>query len=229
MRAYPVRMSSSDEYLPLSGIQHFAFCRRQWALIHVEQQWKENQLTAEGRIQHETAHDETRGESRGDLLISRGMRVISHTLRLQGTCDVVEFRRDPQGISLKGKEGLWRPMPIEYKHGMRGIGTEADALQLCCQAICLEEMLLCAIPVGAVFYHSTRRREVIAFDEPLRERVLHMAEEMNEYFARGYTPRVKRKAGCKSCSLIDVCLPKMLQGSGAASYVRQAIEEVNPP
>jgi len=221
--------SGNDNYLPLSGIQHFAFCRRQWALIHIEQQWAENLLTAEGRIQHEAAHDETRGESRGGLLISRGMRVISHTLRLQGACDVVEFHRDPEGIPLKGKEGRWRPYPVEYKHGKRGIGTEADALQLCCQAICLEEMLLCPVPAGAVFYQSTRRREEISFDAALRQRALSMAEEMNHCFDRGHTPRVKRKAGCNSCSLREVCLPKMLQGGGAASYVRRAIEEVNPP
>ncbi len=222
-------MSNSDDYLPLSGIQHFVFCRRQWALIHVEQQWHENLLTAEGRIQHETAHDEARVETRGDLIISRGMRVLSHTLKLQGACDVVNFHRSPQGITLKGREGLWRPFPIEYKHGNKGIGTQADALQLCCQVICLEEMLLCQVPRGAIFYEETRRREEIVIDEPLRSKAREMASEMNEYFDRGYTPTVKRKAGCKSCSLREICLPQLLQSKSAANYVHEAIKEVQEP
>ena len=222
-------MSSSDDYLPLSGIQHFAFCRRQWALIHIEQLWQENLLTAEGRIQHETAHDESRVESRGDLVISRGMRVMSHSLRLQGACDVVEFRRGAQGVPLKGREGLWQPFPVEYKHGSRGIGTQADQLQLCCQAICLEEMLLCDVPQGAIFYQQTRRREVIQIDAALREQARAMADEMNAYFVRGYTPKVRRKSGCKSCSLYDLCLPQLLQRVPVNAYVRQALEEVSSP
>lgn len=218
-------MNNSDEYLPLSGIQHFSFCRRRWALIHVEQQWRENVLTAEGRIQHEAAHDETRVEKRGGLIISRGMRVLSHNLKLQGACDVVEFHQGDTGIPLKGREGLWQPFPVEYKHGKKGISTQADSLQLCCQAICLEEMLLCNVPTGAVFYQETHRREEIALDEALREQAREMAAEMNEYFVRGYTPKVRRKAGCKSCSLKEECLPQLLQSSDAAMYIHSAVEE----
>lgn len=217
------------DYLPLSGIQHFAFCRRQWALIHVEQQWNENVLTAEGRIQHEKAHDETRMETRGDLIVSRGMRVLSHTLQLQGACDVVEFRRDAAGVTLHGREGLWQPIPVEYKHGKAGIATEADALQLCCQAICLEEMLLCQVLRGAIFYQTTRRREEVTLNAALRQKAQSMAAEMNEYFRRGYTPRVKRKAGCAHCSLKDTCLPALLTGTNATDYIRSAIKEVQPP
>jgi len=219
-------MNSSDDYLPLSGIQHFTFCRRRWALIHIEQQWHENVLTAEGRIQHEAAHDESRMEKRGGLIISRGMRVLSHSLKLQGACDVVEFHLSEAGIPLKGREGLWQPFPVEYKHGKKGISTEADALQLCCQAICLEEMLLCEVPGGALFYHETHRREEIVFDKALRSRVKEMADEMNEYFRRGYTPRVRRKTGCKSCSMKEVCLPQLLQAGDVAGYIHSAVEEV---
>ena len=218
-------MSNSDEYLPLSGIQHFCFCRRQWALIHVEQQWHENVLTAEGRIQHEAAHDEERMEKRGGLIVSRGMRVLSHSLKLQGACDIVEFHLKDQGVPLKGREGLWQPFPIEYKHGKQGISTQADALQLCCQAICLEEMLLCEVPAGAIFYQETRRREEIPLDESLRAQAREMAAEMNEYFRRGYTPKVRRMAGCKSCSLKEECLPQLLQSSDVAGYIHSAVEE----
>ena len=106
-----------NEYLLLSGIQHFCFCRRQWALIHLEQQWQENLRTAEGRLDHQRCHNETLREKRNNLLIVRGMRVTSHTLKLSGVCDVVEFSLDSEGIPLQGQEGLWLPLPVEYKHG----------------------------------------------------------------------------------------------------------------
>lgn len=216
-----------DDYLPLSGIQHFHFCRRQWALIHVEQQWGENYLTVEGSIQHEAAHDEARVEKRGGLIISRGMRVLSHSLKLQGACDVVEFHQSDQGIPLKGREGLWQPFPVEYKHGKKGVSTLADAMQLCCQAICLEEMLLCDVPTGAIFYHETRRREEIELNQALRTQAYEMAAEMNEYFRRGYTPKVKKRPVCKSCSLKEACLPQLLQGIDVPGYIRSAVQEVN--
>ena len=106
-----------DLYLPLSGIQHFCFCKRQWALIHLEQQWNENLRTAEGRLEHRRAHNDSLREKRGDILIVAGMRVISRRLRLSGICDMVEFHRDPAGVALQGQEGLWSPFPVEYKHG----------------------------------------------------------------------------------------------------------------
>ena len=127
-------MASPDDYLLMSGIQHFSFCRRQWALIHLEQQWSENQRTAEGRLQHTRCHDVTLTEKRGDLLIARGMRVVSHRLKLTGDCDVVEFHKDPNGVSLQGRRGLWQPMPVEYKHGRSKV-NDADRLQLCAQAM----------------------------------------------------------------------------------------------
>ncbi len=220
-------MSSFDDYLPLSGIQHYAFCRRQWALIHVEQQWQDNRLTVEGRIQHETVHDESRTETRGDTVTIRGMRIVSHALKLQGACDAVEFHRDKNGVSLAGREGLWLPFPIEYKHGRAGGATPADSLQLCCQAICLEEMLLCSIPGGALFYQETRRREPVAFDQALRARAQSAADDMNAMFMRGHTPSVKQRPVCKSCSLRDLCLPQMLEKSSTADYIRQTLGEMD--
>lgn len=131
--------------IPLSALQHFVFCRRQWALIHLEQQWAENTRTAEGELMHRRAHDEKQIEKRGDLLLWRGLHVRSERLGLSGLCDVVEFHQDPQGIPLPGYDGLWQPYPVEYKRG-RPKPHDADQLQLCAQALCLEEMLLCAIP-----------------------------------------------------------------------------------
>lgn len=129
-----------EDFLQLSGLQHFKFCRRQWALIHVEKQWAENYRTTDGAIMHENAHDGSFTESRGDLVITRDMRVFSRTLGVSGACDVLEFRRGETGIPLKGREGLWQPYPVEYKRGKPKEGTE-DTLQLCGQAMCLEEIV----------------------------------------------------------------------------------------
>ena len=137
-----------EDFLQLSGLQHFKFCRRQWALIHIENQWAENLRTTDGAILHERAHDGNFAESRGDLLVTRDMRVFSPTLGVSGACDVLEFRRGSTGIPLKGRDGLWQPYPVEYKRG-RPKEDSCDELQLCGQAICLEEMLCCEIPAGA--------------------------------------------------------------------------------
>ena len=147
-----------DDYLQMSGIQHFCFCRRQWALAYMEQQWAENLRTAEGRLLHERCHDDSLREKRGDLITVRDLRVVSHRLRLAGNCDVVEFRAAPDGVALQGYDGLWQPLPVEYKRGAPK-ASDADRLQLCAQAMALEEMLVCTVPRGAIFYGETRRRE----------------------------------------------------------------------
>lgn len=157
-----------EDYLPLSGLQHFVFCRRQWALIHIEQQWSENLLTVDGTLMHKNAHDQERREKRGDLLVVRGMPAFSAGLGISGQCDVVEFRKSPEGVSLRGQEGLWQPFPVEYKRG-RPKEHQADELQLCAQAMCLEEMLCCAIPAGALYYGEPRRRTEVTFTEELRD------------------------------------------------------------
>ena len=213
-----------DEYLAISGIQHFCFCRRQWALIHLEEQWDENLRTAEGRLEHERCHDASLREKRGDLLTVRGMWVVSHRLRLFGVCDVVEFRADPEGVPLQGQEGLWLPMPVEYKHGAPK-ENDADRLQLCAQAMALEEMLVCTVPKGSLYYAETRRRQVVELTPELRQKTQEMAHEMNGYFSRGYTPKVKPGKHCNACSLKEVCLPVICRRSDAAGYIRAHIEE----
>ena len=218
---------TQDDDLQLSGIQHFSFCRRQWALIHIEDQWQENGLTAEGRVQHDRVHDESISDFRGGVLTLRGMRIRSDRMRVSGVCDAVEFTPDPDGIALRGREGLWRPCPVEYKHGA-GKLSDCDRLQLAAQALCLEEMLCCEIPAGALFYWKTRRRERVEIDAGLREKTERMLREMREYYDRHYTPRVKPGKACESCSLSDVCLPRLLRKGEAASvaeYVRRHAAE----
>lgn len=217
-------MYREDEFLALSGLQHFVFCRRQWALIHIEHQWQENLSTVEGELFHRRAHDETQRERKGDLLILRGLPVFSPSLGINGQCDVVEFHRDPHGISLAGEEGLWRPFPVEYKKG-RPKSHSADLLQLCAQAMCLEEMLCCSIPEGALFYGEPRRRIAVPFTDELRDTVCISLSEMHRLFRRGYTPKVKPTKSCNTCSLKDLCLPSLLRGRSAAEYLSEALEE----
>ena len=218
-------MDAPDDYLQMSGIQHFAFCRRQWALIHLEQQWAENLRTTEGQLNHARCHDDTCTERRGDLLITRGMRVTSHRLRMSGNCDVVEFRACADGIPLQNAEGLWKPMPVEYKHGRAKAG-DANRLQLCAQAMALEEMLVCHIPEGALYYCETKRREVVPFTDELRSTTRQMADEMNQYFARGYTPKSKPGTHCSACSLKELCLPVLYQRADPKAYLRAHLDEM---
>lgn len=213
-----------SEFLQLSGIQHFSFCRRQWALIHIEQQWKENLYTIQGQILHERAHDETvRAHSR-DKIIIRGLKISSSALGISGACDVVEFIRSKSGARLFGEEGFWIPYPIEYKRGASKV-CNADRLQLCAQAMCLEEMLSCSVTEGALFYGETRRRERVSFDEVLREQVRQMFEEMHNYFSRGYTPKVKTGKHCNACSLKELCLPILNKTQSARDYIQKHIRE----
>ena len=221
-------MYHPDDCLMISGLQHFRFCRRQWALIHIEQQWAENVRTVEGNFLHERAHNEQLRESRGDLLIVRGLRVQSLTLGLTGQCDVVEFRRDDaHGVPLAGKHGLWLPYPVEYKRGAPKQDS-CDELQLCAQAMCLEEMLCCAIPEGSLFYGEPRRRTRVALDESLRARTLSLLAELLENQARGHTPSVRAHKGCNACSLKDVCVPRLSRTGSVRAYMHARIAEDSP-
>lgn len=215
-----------DEMLPLSGIQHFLFCRRQWALIHVERQWQENALTAEGRILHERVDDPYFTEKRKGMIVARAVPVASSTLGLAGICDVVEFSASPEGVQLRGYEGTYLPAPVEYKRGKQK-DEPSDAAQLCAQAICLEEMLAVAISMGYLYYGQTRRRVAVPLTAELRGHVHSAAQEMHAYFARGYTPRVKPFKGCRACSLADLCLPHLQNARiSAAAYTLSQIEGV---
>jgi len=222
-------MYEEDEYLQLSGIQHFSFCRRQWALIHIESQWTENYFTISGDLMHTRAHNQKLTEKRGNIIAARDMSVFSRSLGVRGKCDVVEFHRDNAGVTLFGREGLWSAYPVEYKRG-KSKSHDADRLQLCAQAMCLEEMLLCPeIQTAFLYYGETKRRESVPLNADLRESVHSMFAEMHEYYNRRYTPRVKRMKVCASCSLKDVCLPKMPLEGHVATYIKKAIAEGEQP
>ena len=215
---------AEEDFLQLSGLQHFRFCRRQWALIHIENQWHENYFTVDGSLMHENAHDGEMREARGDLLILRGLPVFSRTLGISGQCDVVEFRRGPDGVPLRGREGLWKPFPVEYKRG-KPKANSADELQLCAQAMCLEEMLCCDIPQGALFYGEPRRRTEVDFTPDLRKEVRDCLAEMHRLYNRGYTPKVKPGNMCRACSLKDLCLPSLTRRRSVAEYLNAEKED----
>jgi CRISPR-associated exonuclease Cas4 len=217
---------SEDDYILLSGIQHFAFCRRQWALIHIEQLWTENQLTAEGRLMHERAHNPFLTEKRKDVLIVREMAVHSSRLGVSGQCDVVEFTRDEEnGVPLFGRKGKWSPMIVEYKRG-KSKADDCDRLQLALQAICLEEMLACPqIKQSCVYYGETKHREYVDLTDELRDNAETMIAEMHEYYKRRFTPKVKAGKSCKRCSLYDLCLPSITANTNVTKYIESALLE----
>jgi len=207
---------SEDDLIPLSALQHLIFCERQCALIHVEQAWDENRFTAEGRIMHERVH-EAGEESRGSVRIARGVSIRSLRLGLIGKADVVEFHRV--------ERDRWRPFPVEHKRG-KPKPDESDKVQLCAQALCLEEMLGVEVPSGALFYGRTRHRLEVAFDEVLREATEKAAGRVHELIGSGNTPKPVYTKKCKSCSLIDQCLPQALyKKRSVKAYLTQVLEE----
>ncbi len=217
-------MYEEDEFLQLSGIQHFAFCRRQWALAYLEMQWQENVRTVEGKLLHEKAHDASIKEKRGDLLIVRALPVHSREIGISGECDVVEFHKSKDGVPLLGQKEKYRAVPVEYKRGSPK-KDDIDALQIAAQALCLEEMLCCEIPYGYIYYGETRHREKISFDDALRKKVRDLFLEMHKYGAQQYTPKVKRSKKCNACSLKDMCLPMLNQEISVKDYICLRIGE----
>jgi CRISPR-associated exonuclease Cas4 len=202
---------SDDDTLPLSGLQHLAFCPRQWALIHLEQVWVENSRTAEGRLLHENV-DLPADHRRGHLRTVRGMWLRSERLHLTGRADVVEFRPDPY--------------PVEYKRG-KSKPDDCDAVQLCAQALCLEEMLQTAIPKGAIFYGAPRRRLEVSFTAALRERTETLAATMHQLYRDRQTPAAIPGSYCRSCSLVDICLPKATaHEEGTAKWVERQLRSL---
>lgn len=175
---------------------------------------------------HERAHDGINNERRGGIIITRSMAISSTSLGIRGQCDIVEFHEDSNGIELHGRRGRFSPLPVEYKRGRPKEG-DADALQLCAQAICLEEMLLCEIEKGYLFYGETKRRTEVVFSPELRAQVQLMTEEMHELFRRQHTPKVKTGSFCRACSLQNLCLPKLSRVKTVSSYIKSRLEEDN--
>ncbi|HIX64534.1 MAG TPA: CRISPR-associated protein Cas4 [Candidatus Mediterraneibacter colneyensis] len=216
-----------DDFLQLSGIQHFAFCRRQWALAYIELQWQENVRTVEGHLLHENAHDSALKEKRGDLIIVRGMPVHSREIGISGECDVVEFHKSEDGVPVSGREGKYRAVPVEYKRG-KPKANDVDVLQVAAQALCLEEMLCCDIPCGYIYYGERRRREKIEFTDELRKKVKDMFAEMHKFYDQRYTPKVKRTKSCNACSLKDICIPALNKEISVKNYIDRKMKEGEP-
>ena len=209
-------MMREEDFLPLSALVQFLWCQRRCALIHIEQTWDENMFTAEGRVMHERAHEE-RFEMRNGVRIERGVPLRSEKLGLNGKADVVEFR--------KNELGVWLPFPLEYKHG-KPKENNCDKVQLCAQALCLEEMLNIKIPCGAIFYGKTRHRLDVIFDEALRKETEDTAHRVHEFIKAGETPKPVYTKKCESCSLMQVCMPKAIgQSKKINEYLQDAIRE----
>lgn len=223
------REYADDDLLMLSGIQHFAFCHRQWALIHMEQQWADNLRTYEGDLLHSKADNPAIRETRGKVIISRAMPLLSRRLGITGKADIVEFHAaepdDPSDISapLAGRRGRWKPYPIEYKRG-KPKADNWDEAQLCAQAICLEEMLGVRIDNGSLFYGKQEQRQEVVFDQKLRQAVEDYVAEMRKCWDSGATPIGTYSKACLSCSLYDLCLPKLPRGR-VKSYMNSYLED----
>lgn len=204
---------NEDDLIQLSALQHFMFCERQCALIHIEQLWSENLFTAEGRIMHDKV-DTANREVRGKVRIDYGVPLRSLRLGLIGKADVVEFH--------KKDGGAWMPFPVEYKRGKPKM-DDCDKVQLCAQVICLEEMLNVEINEGALFYGQIRRREDVVFDNKLRMETEGAARKVHELIESGMTPKAEYSEKCKRCSLLNLCMPKVSRK--ASNYLLRAVEE----
>ncbi len=205
-----------DDLIMLSALQHMVFCPRQCALIHIEQVWAENRQTAEGRIMHERVHEENR-ESRGNLRVEYGVPLRSLRLGLIGKADIVEFHRL--------QDNTWQPFPVEYKRG-KPKADDCDKVQLCAQALCLEEMLNARILKGALFYGKTRRRLDVSFDEKLRQKTEETARNVRVLLDSGRTPAPVYTKKCESCSLVGECLPKTMgKRRSVKSYLTRVLSE----
>lgn len=203
--------AADDRLIPLSALQHYLFCPRQCALIHAEQQWADNGATAEGRILHERV-DTARGETRPGVRVARGIALRSLALGVSGRADVVEFMGNPA-----------RPFPVEYKRGKPKV-HRADEVQLCAQAICLEEMSGHNVPGGALFYGQTRRRVAVAFDPALRALTASTAVAARANLIAGCTPPPVPMPACRQCSLQDLCQPDRLAAPpNVADWLRRQI------
>ncbi len=211
-----------DNVLSISGIQHFVYCRRQWALIHIEQQWEENLLTVSGESMHQKAHDNTFSETRNGVIITRGMQVSSYELGIYGVCDVVEFVPSSEGAIIHNKEGYFKIIPVEYKHGEPKT-SDADILQVAAQAMCLENMFCVKIDELNIYYGKTRHREKIPFTDDIRERLVKILEEMHQLYDRRYTPKVKQNKNCRACSLKNICLPRLTKISSVKGYMSKML------
>lgn len=216
-----------DQMLMLSGIQHFMYCPRQWALIHVEQQWDDNRLTAEGQLLHQNVDNPAYRQKNGDVITLRAIHIASRTLGLYGVTDAIELLPSDgpaDAITHPRYPGFWKPYPIEYKRGHRKL-DERDEVQLAAQVICLEEMYGIQIPEAALFYHETRHREAVAINTHLRQLTQDLSEAMHKTFESGLTPKAEAQKGCRNCSLLEICTPELTQKLSVTNYLQMILNE----
>lgn len=216
-----------DDMLMLSGIQHFAFCPRQWALIHIDQQWRDNLLTAEGQIMHQHADDSFYRQKVGDKICLRSVNIASKRLGLYGISDIIELLPTNSccnAIIHPLYPGYWIPYPVEYKHG-KPKADSVDIVQLTAQAICLEEQYNINIYEGAIYYGETRHREIVSFDCNIRSKVVELAQSMHVIYDSGIVPFARKQPYCKSCSLKDVCMPETAYKESASNYLKSVLYE----
>ncbi|MFH2138673.1 MAG: CRISPR-associated protein Cas4 [Candidatus Omnitrophota bacterium] len=205
-------MYSDEDFIQLSALQHFIFCRRQCALIHLEQVWIENLFTAEGRVMHDNVHEE-KYQKRSGVRMEHGVSLYSMRLGLSGKADVVEFHK---------KGDVWVPFPVEYKRG-KPKRDDSDKVQLCAQALCLEEMLDIEIEKGAIFYGKTRHRLEVIFSRHLRDITIDAIRCVHELMQAGKTPPAVYEKRCEKCSLLDLCMPKILVDNGVSDYFEKVL------
>lgn len=221
-------MFQENELLPISALQHLEFCPRRCALIHLEGLWAENVQTAQGRLLHRRVHDAP-SETVGGVRVARGLRLSSRELGLFGVADVVEFHPVPEeaaeGVPLANVAGRWQPFPVEYKRGRRR-SEMSYLVQLCAQALCIEEMLQATVPAGALYHGKSRRRQEVTFDVALRERTKTRARELHELIAAGKTPPPEKSRKCKFCSLAGQCLPRLPPSRSARGYLSRTLDEL---
>lgn len=216
-----------DDMLMLSGIQHFRFCPRQWALIHIEQKWEDNGLTIEGELLHKKVDDPFYRQKCGDYISLRSVNIASRKLGLYGVTDVVELHptNDEENSIVAPKyPGRWIPYPIEYKRG-KPKKNEIDEVQLAAQAICLEELYNIRIKTGAIFYAQTRHRMEVSFSENLRNIVFVSAMEMHKIFSSGKLPAINREKHCEKCSMKNLCMPESEKCTKVSYYLKKNLYE----
>lgn len=217
-------MYCEDELLILSNIQHFCFCPRQWQLISLEQLWEENHLTAQGRILHDKVDQPSKSARIGDIITMRSVPLVSYKLGLVGISDAVELtpalETSTTSFVHPKYPGKWDAKPIEYKKG-RPKRHNADILQLCAEAICLEEMYGIEIPEGAIFYGETKRHLNVPLDKFIRKETENTAHAMHHAFTQKKTIPPKYSSRCKSCSLYEICLPKIAKQKSAKYYLQK--------
>lgn len=216
-----------DNMLMLSGIQHYMYCPRQWGLIHLEQQWDDNQLTVEGQLLHKNVDNPASRQKNGNTITLRSVHIASHSLGLYGITDAVELIPSPSeenSITHPRYKGYWRLYPIEYKRG-HSKPDERDKVQLAAQAICLEEMCGIHIPEAALYYHETKHREVVTLDSSIRQLTYDLSAAMHKTFASGVTPKAVEQRGCKNCSVSDICVPTLSKKTGVSIYLKNTFDE----